>query len=272
MTMITASTALTIFIMNIHFCSADAKPVPRWAKVLIIDYMSKIFFVYEVGENCTSSSSSSSSSQLTQDDFSHPASSNNGQVLSKAGGGGERGPGGVVHGGHGEQKPYRHPRPQTPRPQHHPRVKKQHHPQQQQQQQQHHHHITSRAEWRDHPPAFDPAADRRLCCTAADEDRKAPCCPEDHKPPLPLHPACLPPPLLLVGPCVFCSHGDAIPGVDGKLVRNVEYIANCLREQRATCAKSAEWKKVAKVMDRFFMWVFFVMVFLMSILIMGRAP
>lgn len=51
--MITASTSLTIFIMNIHFCGAEAKPVPHWAKVLIIDYMSKIFFVYEVGENCT---------------------------------------------------------------------------------------------------------------------------------------------------------------------------------------------------------------------------
>ncbi|CAB1436920.1 unnamed protein product [Pleuronectes platessa] len=53
MTMITASTSLTIFIMNIHFCGAEAKPVPHWAKVVIIDYMSKIFFVYEVGENCT---------------------------------------------------------------------------------------------------------------------------------------------------------------------------------------------------------------------------
>lgn len=59
MTMITASTSLTIFIMNIHFCGAEAKPVPHWAKVLIIDYMSKIFFVYEVGENCTTPESES---------------------------------------------------------------------------------------------------------------------------------------------------------------------------------------------------------------------
>src|SRR4029434_4849073 len=50
MTMITASTSLTIFIMNIHFCGAEAKPVPHWAKVLIIDYMAKLCFVYEVGE------------------------------------------------------------------------------------------------------------------------------------------------------------------------------------------------------------------------------
>ena len=73
-------------------------------------------------------------------------------------------------------------------------------------------------------------------------------------------------------PCMFCSHGISLPGVDSKLVRNVEYIANCFREQRATCAKGAEWKRVAKVMDRFFMWIFFIMVFLMSILIIGKAP
>ncbi|XP_071373407.1 neuronal acetylcholine receptor subunit alpha-9-II [Centroberyx affinis] len=182
MTMITASTALTIFIMNIHFCGAEAKPVPHWAKVLIIDYMSKIFFVYEVGENCASSSSSSSSSSHSPQDLS-------------------------------------------PHIQHHPRVK-------------------------------------LPCCP---EDQKPPCCPEDRKPPAPG-------PTVTFGPCVFCSHGSGIPGVDAKLVRNVEYIANCFREQRATCAKGAEWKKVAKVMDRFFMWIFFIMVFLMSILIIGKAP
>ncbi|XP_055769389.1 neuronal acetylcholine receptor subunit alpha-9-I [Salvelinus fontinalis] len=55
------------------------------------------------------------------------------------------------------------------------------------------------------------------------------------------------------------------------VVYNIQYIANCFREQRATCAKGAEWKKVAKVMDRFFMWIFFIMVFLMSILIIGKA-
>uniref|UniRef100_A0A3P9ARA1 Cholinergic receptor nicotinic alpha 9 subunit n=1 Tax=Maylandia zebra TaxID=106582 RepID=A0A3P9ARA1_9CICH len=138
MTMVTASTSLTIFIMNIHFCGVEAKPVPHWAKVLIIDYMSKICFVYEVGENCAS------------------------------------------------------PLPQGP--------------------------------------------------------------------------------TVTFGPCVFCTHGSGFAGMDTKLVRNVEYIANCFREQRATCAKGAEWKKIAKVMDRFFMWIFFIMVFLMSILIIGKAP
>ncbi|KAG7461670.1 hypothetical protein MATL_G00193580 [Megalops atlanticus] len=143
MTMITASTALTIFIMNIHFCGAEAKPVPYWAKVLIIDYMSKIFFVYEVSKKYES---------------------------------------------------------------------------------------------------YKSMGDLNGCA------KEEPCCPEK-----------------AAAYACACGHHD-------KLVKNVEYIANCFREQRATCAKGAEWKKVAKVMDRFFMWIFFIMVFLMSVLIIGKAP
>lgn len=56
-----------------------------------------------------------------------------------------------------------------------------------------------------------------------------------------------------------------------ELPRNIEYIANCYRDQRATQRRTGEWKKVAKVLDRFFMWIFFIMVFLMSLLIMGKA-
>ncbi|KAJ3587742.1 hypothetical protein NHX12_011339 [Muraenolepis orangiensis] len=296
MTMITASTALTIFIMNIHFCSAEAKPVPRWAKVLIIDYMSKIFFVFE-------------------DDT--PAHQNPASVHSQA-----NSQVGAGRGGHAEQKPYRHPRPQTPMPQHLPRGGKTHH------------RTSAREEEPDRPPGFDEPRpklccpnDRKAPCCPEDqkspccpedqkspccpEDQKAPCCPEDQKAPCCLEdqkapcfledqkspcfledqkapccpedqkaPCCpedqkaplVDGPAVTFGPCMFCSHGDGIPGVNAKLLRNVEYIANCFREQRATCAKGAEWKKVAKVMDRFFMWIFFAMVFLMSILIMGRAP
>uniref|UniRef100_A0A8C1BX60 Cholinergic receptor nicotinic alpha 9 subunit n=1 Tax=Cyprinus carpio carpio TaxID=630221 RepID=A0A8C1BX60_CYPCA len=139
MTMITASTSLTIFIMNIHFCGAEAKPVPHWAKVLIIDYMSKIFFVYEVGENCTTPES-------------------------------DRVPIGIIG-------------------------------------------MTGKG-----------------------------------------------------GPAHL-----QIPLSDIQNTHTTLYIANCFREQRAHQAKGAEWKKVAKVMDRFFMWVFFIMVFLMSILVMAKA-
>lgn len=253
--MVTASTALTIFIMNIHFCGAEAKPVPHWAKVLIIDYMSKIFFVYEVGENCaTASSTSSSSSHSPHDDIRHKHLNSHVQANGKPGSRSSR----------NDRQGHKHPRPQTPKPQHHPRVKAQHH-------------ITR--EERSHLSSFAPGRyegsngkiptgdcckeDQKVPCCP--EDQKLPCCPEDKKPPTQS-------PTVTFGPCVFCSHGSSIPGVDTKLVRNVEYIANCFREQRATCAKGAEWKKIAKVMDRFFMWIFFIMVFLMSILIIGKAP
>ncbi|XP_051945155.1 neuronal acetylcholine receptor subunit alpha-9-II [Xyrauchen texanus] len=167
MTMITASTALTIFIMNIHFCGAEAKPVPHWAKVLIIDYMSKIFFVNEVGESCAS-----------------------------------------PLGQTGESEPF-------------------------------------------HSPKQKPTSAPPPCCP--DEDKSAAF-------------------NMTFDKCLYCGYSIRTLRCDPKLVGNVEYIANCFREQRATCLKVAEWKKVAKVMDRFFMWIFFIMVFLMSILTIGKAP
>ncbi|KAM9456715.1 neuronal acetylcholine receptor subunit alpha-9-II [Clarias gariepinus] len=168
MTMITASTSLTIFIMNIHFCGAEAKPVPRWAKVFIIGYMSRIFFVYEVGESCTS--------PLARDKDAN------------------------------YQKQIRQQKPTRQKP--------------------------------------DPTR----------------------------NPSDLPPPSnLTLDPCLFCGPQSGGFGDDPKLVKNVEYIANCFREQKLTSLKVAEWKKVAKVMDRFFMWIFFAMVFLMSILIIGKS-
>ncbi|NWW14555.1 ACH10 protein, partial [Oreocharis arfaki] len=54
MTMITASTALTIFIMNVHHCGPGARPVPPWARRLILHHMARLCCVYEVGESCRS--------------------------------------------------------------------------------------------------------------------------------------------------------------------------------------------------------------------------
>lgn len=248
MTMVTASTSLTIFIMNIHFCGAEAKPVPRWAKVLIIDYMSKIFFVYEVGENCASTSSSSSAPRALQDDNRHKQLCDQVQANGKP----------TSQSSQQDWQSHKYPRPQTPRPQHKPRVQ---------------HHITR--DERSHTAAYTlekyEGSNGEIlngdCCKkdlCYPEDDKYPWCPEDQKTPSRA-------PTVNFGPCVLCSYGSSIPGVNTKLVRNVEYIANCFREQRATCAKGAEWKKIAKVMDRFFMWIFFIMVFLMSILIIGKA-
>ncbi|XP_068596864.1 neuronal acetylcholine receptor subunit alpha-9-II [Brachionichthys hirsutus] len=244
MTMVTASTSLTIFIMNIHFCGAEAKPVPRWAKVLIIDYMSKIFCVYEVGENCASpptSSSASSSSNFAHDDVRHQSLSSHIHVNGKAG---DR-----VSQSDGQINKY--PKPQTPKLQQQSRGKPLHH-------------ITR--EGGNHFSVYNPVEYEDANRKILKDDQKVPCYPDDDKKPPPQAPS------VTFGPCVFCSYGSGIQGVDPKLLHNIEYIATCFREQRATCAKGAEWKKIAKVMDRFFMWIFFIMVFLMSILIIGKAP
>ncbi|KAM7066166.1 LOW QUALITY PROTEIN: neuronal acetylcholine receptor subunit alpha-10 [Acridotheres tristis] len=153
MTMITASTALTIFIMNVHHCGPGARPVPPWARRLILHHMARLCCVYEVGESCKS-----------------PRRAPGGRAaLGDAGGPGESPGEGQV-------------------------------------------------------------------------GTEVPGCPWEH---------CL------------CHH-DA-------LLSNVGYIAGCFRRHRANQRRTGEWKKVAKVMDRFFMWVFFLMVFLMSVLVLGNA-
>nr|XP_006630105.1 PREDICTED: neuronal acetylcholine receptor subunit alpha-9 [Lepisosteus oculatus] len=195
MTMITASTALTIFIMNIHHCGAEAKPVPKWAKVVIIDYMSKIFFVYEVGENCTTPQGEKSR------DVRVPAEEQ------AAAGKGRKPPGRKTQSG------------------------------------------TSRG-----------CQSNYERCAGEEPNGNVNGCPKED--------------LGCPGKAQAQAQAQAQAcacGRHGTVVKNIEYIANCFREQRATCAKGAEWKKVAKVMDRFFMWVFFIMVFLMSILIIGKA-
>uniref|UniRef100_A0A4W4F2G5 Cholinergic receptor, nicotinic, alpha 9 n=1 Tax=Electrophorus electricus TaxID=8005 RepID=A0A4W4F2G5_ELEEL len=245
MTMVTASTALTIFIMNIHFCGTEAKPVPHWAKVLIIGYMSRVFFVYEVGESCASSPGQS------EDAYRLPSRNRQRtETRPHPGRRGQRQPQtyGKTRGsqGAGDSRP-RSPDRQPHGPAHQPH---------------------SPAHW---PQSF-------LCSQtprkreSVDNDRglkkaEEPCCPDDKKPPAAS---------VTSDSCVFCgrpSSGGILRTVSGdrKLVRNIEYIANCFREHRSTCLKVAEWKKVAKVMDRFFMWIFFAMVFLMSVLVTGRS-
>uniref|UniRef100_W5LJ46 Neuronal acetylcholine receptor subunit alpha-10 n=1 Tax=Astyanax mexicanus TaxID=7994 RepID=W5LJ46_ASTMX len=156
MTMITASTALTIFIMNIHHCGSDAQPVPEWARRFILNYLARICFVYEVGESCltvpTETTSRRGNSCFVNESESFRAVGNKEPVKRKE--------------------------------------------------------------------------------------------------------------VLLRGQCM-CHQQP--------LLKNIEYMANCYREQKSTQRRTGEWRKVAKVMDRFFMWLFFIMVFLMSLLIMGKA-
>ncbi|XP_053561084.1 neuronal acetylcholine receptor subunit alpha-10, partial [Bombina bombina] len=197
MTMITASTALTIFIMNIHHCGPEAKPVPKWAKKFILQYMSRIFFVYEVGESCKRPKPETEPEKLPkvqvngQAKWEEPAAKVNNfpdiekpkleENIEEQ----DLGYGNAFRNGDGAWKDYGQP------------------------------HVRS----------------------------------EEHN---------------------ECSKINCLCHNE-RLLKNIEYMANCFREQKAAQKRTGEWKKVAKVMDRFFMWVFFIMVFFMSVLIMGKA-
>ncbi|XP_029460975.1 neuronal acetylcholine receptor subunit alpha-9 [Rhinatrema bivittatum] len=180
MTMITASTALTIIIMSIHHCGAEAKPVPQWARVIILGYMSKIFLVYEVGENCMTPQRRNCECKPT------------------------------------EEKLLKTPKTYT--------------------------------------GVRSPVTRAKDC--GCEVGRKLNRCSPGSS-----EAQCE---SLEKAPMATCAHFEL-------MAKNIEYITNCFREQKATRAKGIEWKKVAKVIDRFFMWIFFIMVFFMSVLIIGKA-
>ncbi|XP_056136107.1 neuronal acetylcholine receptor subunit alpha-9-I [Lampris incognitus] len=255
MTMITASTSLTIFIMNIHFCGAEAKPVPHWAKVLIIDYMSKILFVYEVGENCTTPESERT--PLYSEEPMGEKSCYHGDRFHDSLYHHDTDPHQYSNG----HAPHRHGK----RQQNHSNLRQanghvnngSHHFNN------HNNHTSGvgRAEGKREPPRHYHRIQRE------ELDFQAP--PLENLQHLNgvLKDQLLFPPEKRIAACpCSCSCPQ-----HKQVVRNIQFIANCFREQRATCAKGAEWKKVAKVMDRFFMWIFFIMVFLMSILIIAKA-
>ncbi|XP_069869283.1 neuronal acetylcholine receptor subunit alpha-9 [Dipodomys merriami] len=172
MALITASTALTIMVMNIHFCGAEARPVPHWARVVILKHMARILFVYDVGENCLRPRHPQEPDHLTK-------------VYSKL--------------------------PES-------NLK------------------TARNKDLSRKKEVTRLLKNDLRCqdeTLQDRDS-------------------------------FCLRYEG-------LTRNIEYIVKCLKDHKATNSRGSEWKKVAKVIDRFFMWIFFIMVFVMTILIIARA-
>ncbi|XP_078075280.1 neuronal acetylcholine receptor subunit alpha-9 [Mustelus asterias] len=208
MTMITASTALTIFIMNIHHCGPEAKPVPKWAKVIILQYMSKIFFVYDIGETCTTV-------QKKDKKNNHRLQIDNSKTNGK----------------------FRKEQELTIKAQ----LSKNY--------QCTNTILKEEANLSVIPVQQCPVCNQKVPNRHFDGSIAGSCVSEED---------------LGMSSCFCYLHR-------GRVAKNIEFIANCYREQKATSAKSAEWKKVAKVMDRFFMWIFFVMVFFMSILIVGKA-
>ncbi|KAK2827934.1 hypothetical protein Q5P01_018968 [Channa striata] len=228
MMMVTASTSLTIFIMNIHHCGSEARPVPEWAERFILNYLARICFVYEVGENCLSSSRkqrlSQEESEARSATGSSPKAANwdvNGQTWE----------------GRVEED------------------------------------VIQQTAWKedlfviiDHseeggaPGGFQEQGKESISeCKGAKEhleERKSVAGQgggrdRDKRREI-----------LVKTQCV-CQHQG--------LRRNVEYIANSYQDQRAAQLRIGEWRKVAKVMDRFFMWLFFLMFFFMSIVILGKS-
>lgn len=223
MTMITASTALTIFIMNIHHCGPDAKPVPKWAKKVILQHMARMCFVYEVGENCMS----------PQPEKQEPPLVKNCAMNGQAGPGkedcffkmenGQETVGAVSTDEKEDKDQIMSPIGSVGR-----------------------NPSNYYGTWKNGIFTSTDCGDSSgpMRCRkggVSDTERK--------------------------DGDIFCNtHSNEEP-----LLRNIEYIANCYRDQRATQKRTGEWKKVAKVLDRFFMWIFFIMVFFMSLLIMGKA-
>ncbi|KAL7844544.1 hypothetical protein SRHO_G00230830 [Serrasalmus rhombeus] len=240
MTMITASTALTIFIMNIHHCGPEARPVPEWARRFILHYLARICFVYEVGESCLSVQTEKTA---------------------------KRGASWTING-------------QTRKEELALKTRKT---------------IASEASDSQKLKDHKEEVEDDLSATLSPEANVT-ACPSSWKDGAFVNidygdvsgavggcegrrgtgggrdgesvgavggkDSVKRKELLLKGQCI-CHHQS--------LLRNIEYIANCYHDQKATQRRSGEWRKVAKVMDRFFMWIFFIMVFLMSLLIMGKA-
>ncbi|XP_051793885.1 neuronal acetylcholine receptor subunit alpha-10-like [Acanthochromis polyacanthus] len=228
MTMVTASTALTIFIMNIHHCGPEARPVPEWAERFILNHLARICFVSEVGNNCLSGRSSRKQ-PLSQEESDAPSAN-----------GGSRGTNwdvnGQVWGGRSEE--------QGAGPE-----------------------ATNQTDWKedlfvtvDHSEekgatGGEERAEEEWSSDGEMVEEKKGVGGEGgggagRKE------------ILVKTHCVCQHHG---------LRKNVEYIASSYQDQKTAQLRIGEWRKVAKVMDRFFMWLFFIMVFFMSILILGKA-
>ncbi|XP_059208087.1 neuronal acetylcholine receptor subunit alpha-9-like [Centropristis striata] len=241
MTMVTASTALTIFIMNIHHCGPEARPVPQWAERFIMNYLARICFVYEVGENClggTASKKQPLSQEESEAQSANAANSANSAKGTNWDVNGQVWGGKVEEGGAGEALKSRQD-------------------------------VNNQNEWKqdlfvtiDHSEEEGAAGggDSEACGGGGGgehvEEKKGVGGEEGGGTGARRRE-------IVVKMQCMCQHQG--------LRKNIEYIANSYQDQRAAQLRIGEWRKVAKVMDRFFMWLFFIMVFIMSILILGKA-
>lgn len=224
MTMVTASTALTIFIMNIHHCGPEARPVPKWAECLILKFLAKICCVNEVGESCLGSSSRKqplSQEESDEQDSGGGRGANwdvNGQAW-----------GGRVEEGETKQTVWKEDLFVTVD---HSEENEATGRREEEEEHSHIDHEGRRGAY---------VEEKKGVGGAVEENRRE---------------------IWVRTKCV-CQHQ--------RLLKSVEYIAMSYQDQRTAQVRISEWRKVAKVMDRFFMWLFFIMFFLMSIVILGKA-
>lgn len=218
--MVTLSTALTIFIMNIHHSGPEARPVPRWAERFVLNYLAQICFVHETGESCLRGVSSRKKSLSREESEETPARGTNWGVNGQVWGGR------VDEDGAGES----------------PKVDRD---------------STKQTVWTqdlfvtiDHSEEKGAAGGCEEQGEDVEEKKSVRGQPETQRE------------VLVRTQCV-CQNQQ--------LHKNVEYIANSYQDQRVAQLHIAEWRKVAKVMDRFFMWLFIIMFFFMSIFILGKA-
>lgn len=234
MTMVTASTALTIFIMNIHHCGSEAHPVPQWAERFILNYLARICFVYEVGENCVDGTSSRQLSQMETEVLSTNGVNDKGASWDVNG---------KALGGRTDQdvapKMDRDATSETDL------------------------FVTiDHSEEEGAPPACDAGKERSTSALGGGEEGQAEEKNATGREKKGGGAGGSGRGIFVRAQCV-CQHQG--------LCRNIEYITSSYQDQRAAQLRIGEWRKVAKVMDRFFMWLFFIMVFIMSILILGKA-
>uniref|UniRef100_A0A4X2M6A8 Cholinergic receptor nicotinic alpha 10 subunit n=1 Tax=Vombatus ursinus TaxID=29139 RepID=A0A4X2M6A8_VOMUR len=96
-------------------------------------------------------------------------------------------------------------------------------------------------------------------------------CGGSQQPPVPSHPSMHPKPRLGPGSGAGPCPEPRCPCHQEALLRHVGAIAVACRNHRAAQRLRGDWKRVARVVDRFFLAVFFAMVLAMSLLVLGHA-
>ncbi|XP_072317841.1 neuronal acetylcholine receptor subunit alpha-10-like [Eucyclogobius newberryi] len=268
MTMVTASTALTIFIMNLHHCGPEARAVPDWVRVLVLKYLNQVCLVHELGETCTRDQNqaaggahrsevngaagftsladelsvtieSPETSKWTKDAVSKPRNLRElrDETISET----EN-----VQGQNGG--PQICPEENQPQP----------------------------SGFKDPSERATQETDEKKERTqhggrAGEKLKMAPTKIEQKREEEQVEPGHRGD---ISGPCCHCCcrrlglRGDA-PWA--RLCGDVTSVAVSFQEQKVAQALSDDWRKVAKVLDRALMWLFFIMVFVMSVLILGKS-